>query len=252
MNLYLIAPTALTLMWMLSSCSENAARASPESKPTAQSASDKAVDSDLERDIAQLATSATRLHSENGMSNAKIAPNGDLSVRGKAIAIDDTQRDLLVAYRGHLVTVVQAGKELSSRSTDAVTDNLGEIIGGALTGRDRNDPNDALNIASEKMSAAASRICDGLPALISAQNAVAAALPEFKPYAQLTEADAVACQGSTISSRSSSEKIGQTIGAALGNPFSGGLVAGYMTAEAKHSSEDASQSTPTPSSGAAQ
>lgn len=237
MNPRILAPTAVLIASMLTACGDTAPKASPAATSAAQAADDTAVDAEIERDIAQLGAGPTRLYAENAIFPAKIAPGGDFSISGKAVAIDDAQRALLVAYRERFVAIAQAGQELSARSTGAAADKIGDAIGGVFGDADPNDLSEELKSEGEKMTTAAGRICDTLPALHDAQNALTAALPEFKPYAHIVEADVAACHGAEIRSRSSAEKIGKLIGTALESSFSGGLVAGYMESEARHSAE---------------
>jgi hypothetical protein len=224
MRLRLIA-FALLSTSMLAACGEKAAPA--DAKGANQD--DAALDHEIQKDLTEIASDSIRLYGGRDQIRASIAQNGDFKVGGKTVAVDDAQRARLLAYRKELVALAQAGAELSARSADVATDKIGSAIENVFDGEKPGEAPEESKPGVEKMNASAQRVCDTLPALVREQQALAASLPEFAPYANFSPSDVDACNGASIANDAVSQKIGKTIGAALGNPFKGGMVAGYMT-----------------------
>jgi hypothetical protein len=258
MKTQLLIPSALLLATLLGACGEKAAK--PASAPIASSpqatsaAGDAAADNagvdapdrELQRGLEQIAAKPIRLLSEGETPKASIAPNGDFTIGGKPVAIDDAQRARLIAYRAQLVAITQMGVELSSRGAGVLTDKIGDAIGRVFEGDSLDEAKNELKAEGKKLDAVTSRLCDTLPALLREQETLATALPAFKPYAHFTQSDKDACRSSVVSVQGTAEKIGKTVGAGIGNPFKGGIVAGYLTSDAEHArkSPDPAKSSP--------
>jgi hypothetical protein len=247
MKPYLLVSSATLLSVLLTACGEKTPSPTNDSNDASAAAAtsvpgdaaDEATgedtpDADMQRDLDAIAAEPIRLLAEGGAPKASIAANGDFTIGGKPVAVDDAQRARLVAYRAQLVMLTQAGAELGSRSTGALADKIGDAIGKVFEGDAPDDIRDELKAEARKLDAAARRLCDSLSPLLREQDALTAALPEFKPYAHFAQADAEACRGTVVSVPATGEKIGKTIGAGIGNPFKGGLVAGYLAAGADH------------------
>src|SRR5690606_5820949 len=112
---------------------------------------------------------------------------------GKAVAIDETQRQLLLAHRRQLVSVAQAGLALGSRGAElgvrAATGAGKAALAGRTGARERR-----MGAAGTRVEADGSElVCGRLPGLLATQQALAAALPEFRPYARLEPEDVESC-----------------------------------------------------------
>ena len=99
---------------------------------------------------------------------AEITPQGDLLVDGKAVAIDAAQRKQLLDYRAQVITLARTGIDAGERRVKATV--VREIQPAVL------------------------QICRGLPQLRDSQQALAASLPEFRPYATLEQDDIDDCE----------------------------------------------------------
>jgi hypothetical protein len=233
MQLRLFAPAVLSLA-LLAACGEKAAAAaSASAKADDAIASEAALDRDIQKEFAEIAADSIRLYAALDQTRATIAANGDFKIGGKIVAIDEAQRALLLAYRTELVALAQAGAELSARSADAATEKLGNAIENVFDREKPGEASDESKSRIEKTNAAAQRICARLPSLLREQDALAATLTAFKPYAIVTQTDVDACGGATPEGRHASEKISRMIGAAIGNPFKAGMVAGFIDARAE-------------------
>ncbi len=230
----LALPAALLIAATLSACNQKAAdQPVPAPKGTAQSAQAEPSENELQKKLEQIATQPLRLFSEKVIPYSTIAANGDFIVLGAAVAIDDTQRAQLVAYRQQLLIVVQSGVEIGDRSQDFIAEKLSELVGDVFED-EPTQPDDTSKSDGADLKAAGKRICDTLPLLLKEQDALVAVLPEFRPYAHFDQADVASCRGDVADSRKTGETIGKTVGVTIGNPITAsataGAVAGFMAA----------------------
>jgi hypothetical protein len=123
---------------------------------------------------------------------AEITPQGDLLVDGKAVAVTDDQRKLLVDYRNEVIQVAETGMEIGSKGADlagrAVSEAIGSIFGGDTKAMEQR-----VEAEAEKLKQEARKICTQLPALLATQQQLAASLPAFRPYADMTQKDVDDC-----------------------------------------------------------
>lgn len=126
------------------------------------------------------------------LPKAEITPQGDFLVDGKAVAITPEQRKQLLDYRSHLLGVAEAGMSVGLKGADlagkALTESLGSILGG-----DTDEFERKMEAEGKKLEADAMQICANLGPMLVAQDKLAASLPEFKPYATMTQEDVDDC-----------------------------------------------------------
>lgn len=126
------------------------------------------------------------------LPKAEITPQGDLLIGGKAVAVDERQRELLLAHRSHLIGIAQAGIAIGMRGADlgvkAATGALKSVFSGTT-----DDFEKQMEAEGKRMEAEANKLCALMPALLASQQTLAAALPEFKPYATMDQADVDDC-----------------------------------------------------------
>lgn len=123
---------------------------------------------------------------------AEITPQGDLLVEGKAVAVTPAQRKLLLAYRDEVIEVADAGLAIGSKGADLAGKAVGEAI-GAIFGGDTKAMEQRVEAEADKLKQEAKVICTRLPALLAAQDSLAASLPAFQPYATMTREDVDNC-----------------------------------------------------------
>ncbi len=131
--------------------------------------------------------------SDKDLPEAAITPRGDLVVAGRTVPVTAAQRTMLLAYREQLVGVAEAGMAIGAKGADlagtAVTEALGSIFGGG----DKRRMEDRIEAQAQTLKDEAKLICTRLPALLDAQRKLAAAVPEFRPYADMTQEDVDDC-----------------------------------------------------------
>ena len=126
---------------------------------------------------------------------AEITPQGDLLVDGKAVAIDAAQRKQLLDYRAQVITLARTGIDAGERAAmlaiDATDVGMFRLIVGAMTGSLERRVKATV---VREIQPAVLQICRGLPQLRESQQALAASVPEFRPYATLEQDDIDDCE----------------------------------------------------------
>lgn len=141
------------------------------------------------------------------LPKAEITPQGDLLIEGKAVPVDEHQRELLLAHRANLVAVAQAGiavgmqgAELGMQGAALGMKAATAALKGAISGKSEEFEQQMeaegkrIEAEGERIRVEAERmICTRLPALLASQQALAAALPAFVPYATMDDSDVKDC-----------------------------------------------------------
>ena len=137
-----------------------------------------------------------QIHSDgNGtLPKAEITPQGDLLIEGKAVAITAAQRAELLAYRGQILGIAEAGMAIGAQGANIAGHALSGAVGAIFGGKDgEKEFEKKIEAEAVKIEAEAMKICTRLPGLMAGQQALAASLPEFKPYARMTQEDIDDC-----------------------------------------------------------
>lgn len=145
-----------------------------------------------------------RFGGENSRSahlpKAEITPAGDLLIDGTAVTVDATQRQRLLAHRAQILAIADAGIEVGIQGVQLGAQAARGAIASALSGE-----TEAFEARMEaegaKIEAEAQKICERLPALLTSQQALAEALPEFQPYATMDASDIDDCGKDTVVTR---------------------------------------------------
>lgn len=130
----------------------------------------------------------------DGLPKAEITPQGALLIAGEEVETTAEQRELLLDHRRHLVGLAQAGMAVGAKGADVAgtaLSGLGQAVFGGEEGRKAYEAR--IEAEAEKIKAEAVRLCALLPALHDSQQALAASLPAFAPYATMTPEDVSDC-----------------------------------------------------------
>lgn len=131
---------------------------------------------------------------DDSLPKAEITPQGDLLIEGKAVAITAAQRSELLAYRGHIVGIAEAGMAIGAQGANIAGHALSGAVGAIFGGKDgEKEFEQRMQAQGRKIEAEAMKLCARMPGLLSSQQALAASLPEFKPYARMTQEDIDDC-----------------------------------------------------------
>ncbi|MFB5205291.1 hypothetical protein [Stenotrophomonas sp. 3diitr2024] len=131
---------------------------------------------------------------------AEITPDGRLLIAGKEVAANETQRRQLQEYRGHVVAIAMDGMDVGLAGAKLGASAAGEALKGIFSG-DSDGIEKRINAKAAKIEAQAKRICERLPAMLASQQALAASLPAFKPYATMDQSDVDDCGKDTVVQR---------------------------------------------------
>lgn len=205
---------ALLIATPLAACNQSPA---PPASPPAPTATDpdaaktfigRHVDKALEEARKELATenisigdgfnmsiNGHKIHnSDNGLPKAEITPQGDLLVEGKAVDVTPAQRQQLLAYRGQIIGIAEAGMAIGAKGADIAGEAMNGVVGLIFGGKEAEKAfEQRMEAQGEKIKVEAVKLCAQLPGLLAGQQALAATLPEFKPYARMTQEDIDDC-----------------------------------------------------------
>lgn len=128
-----------------------------------------------------------------GAPDAVIAADGSLSIDGKAVTVTSDQRDLLKKYYAQAMTIRTDGIAIGKAGAAMAGHAAGAVASGLAHGNpDSIGP--AIDARAADLEKKAGGICVDLATLRSNQEAVAAALPAFKPYASINLSEVSNCQ----------------------------------------------------------
>lgn len=182
---YLRTSLALVAAAMLAACS-----GAPEESKDAMTKLADSVAADVREEFASGNISLS--HGRSNLPDAELSPQGDLIIDGKTISLDPEQRKLALAYRAHLATVAETGARVGLQGAELAGQAMKEAAKAALTGGDV-DVEARIKAEADAVRASAKVLCDHLPALYESQQALAAAVPEFAPYATMEPKDYTDC-----------------------------------------------------------
>lgn len=134
---------------------------------------------------------------DSTLPKAEITPKGDLLIDGSAVALNEQQRALVLDYREHLAGVAESGMEIGTQGADLAGKALGEVARSLFNGKTENEIERSIEAEAAQIKASAAKLCARLPALMASQQTLAAAVPEFKPYATMTQEDVDDCYKET-------------------------------------------------------
>ncbi|MGH8211840.1 MAG: hypothetical protein ACREPP_01260 [Rhodanobacteraceae bacterium] len=127
-------------------------------------------------------------------TRAEISPQGDLLVGGKPVAVTPQQRALLLEYRARLIDVAEQGMQIGTQGVDLASHAVGTALNAVFSGKSHQQVNDELEAEAAGIRRSAAKLCERLPDMMAAQRKLAGALPAFRPYATMTEADIDHCR----------------------------------------------------------
>ncbi len=132
-------------------------------------------------------------HDNHSRPKAQITPRGDLLIADKQVSATPEQHALLSDYRAQIVGIARAGMDIGATGADLGLNAAKQALLGGLTGKSDKEIEAAIKPQTDKIQSAALELCKRLPALLSSQQKLAAAMPEFRPYATMKQKDVDDC-----------------------------------------------------------
>ena len=141
----------------------------------------------------EMATENLDVGRGNGLPHAELTPEGEMLIDGKPVGLDPAQRELAIAYRGNVAAIAEAGAGIGMQGVELAKDSVGIAINGLLSGEGTAAVEEKTKEKAKEIEATAMALCERLPALYQSQQALAEAVPEFAPYAEMDESDIDDC-----------------------------------------------------------
>lgn len=125
----------------------------------------------------------------------EITPDGDLLIDGEAVTVDARQRAQLLAYRNQVIEVALAGMDVGEKAAEVALESVDRSVIGlvfsAMTGRLERQLEQTIRTTLEP---GILQLCRSLPPLLESQQALAASVPQFQPYATLERDEVESCE----------------------------------------------------------
>lgn len=148
----------------------------------------------------EMAKAAEKLASEqfelnaDGLPAASISAEGVLSIDGKPLPLTPQQQALALQYRQQIQAIAAEGMQIGLQGAELGVGAAASALGGVISGKDAGQIEAEIQDKAAGLRQAAAQLCDRLPALVQAGQALAAAVPEFAPYATVTGKSVEQCR----------------------------------------------------------
>jgi hypothetical protein len=142
----------------------------------------------------ELATENLTLDNDDGkLPKAELSPSGELLIDGKAVPLDARQQAIALDYRSQMAGVALAGAEVGLQGAALAKIAMKEAA-KAVFGGNQAEMEARIEAEAEGVKTAALALCGRLPELLASQTRFAEAVPEFVPYARMTQKDIEECE----------------------------------------------------------
>jgi len=131
------------------------------------------------------------VHRHDG-PDAIVSSNGDLSINGKNLIRDQQQKDLAVRYFSGATALRRDGFATGMAGASTAMTALSSVASNLASGNPDNIGRD-VEAKAANIKVLAQKVCSDLRELASTQNALAALLPDFQPYALIDTKTVAEC-----------------------------------------------------------
>ena len=132
-------------------------------------------------------------NTDGSLPKAEISPQGDLLIDGKVVPVDEAQRKRLLEHRANVIAIAEAGIAIGMQGAQLGTQAASGALASVFSGN-TGEFEKKMEAEGAKIEAEALKLCDRLPPLLESQQALAAALPAFQPYATMEATDIEDCR----------------------------------------------------------
>ncbi|MCS3746289.1 alkanesulfonate monooxygenase SsuD/methylene tetrahydromethanopterin reductase-like flavin-dependent oxidoreductase (luciferase family) [Xanthomonas arboricola] len=129
----------------------------------------------------------------DGLPAATVGADGALSIDGKPVALNAAQQLAMRSVYTQIQGVAAKGIDIGTQGAAFGAHAAGEALKGVLSGNP-DQIGDKIEAEAETFKQKAMLICDQLDKLRTAQDAATRVVPEFGPYANLTQKDIDDCR----------------------------------------------------------
>ena len=153
-----------------------------------------------------------------GKPDAHIGKDGSLAIGDRKIDVTPTQRTMLQRYYQQAGAVMSSGKAISGQGVQMATHSIGAAIRSIFHG-DSGSADKQLDAQSQQIESAARTLCADINAFGSTQQAIAAEIPAFAPYASGAQTECKVTHTTTIrTAAGNSTTTSSTYTLQVGNP----------------------------------
>jgi hypothetical protein len=149
-------------------------------------------DSDSFTHLSPLGNGQFAVHRHNG-PDAVVSANGELTIDGKVVVLDQAQKVLVTRYFAGARSLRDDGIATGMAGASTALTAISSVVSGLANGEPDKIGAD-VEAKAAKVEASAEKVCVDLRELATTQNALAASLPEFKPYALIDEKEIDECR----------------------------------------------------------
>ena len=129
-------------------------------------------------------------------NQAVITQQGTLTIEGKDVTVTPQAKGNLQQYLQTTQQIRQQGVEIARHAGGFAAGILGDVFGGLLSGESDQDIERKANQSAAEFKQSVLPICTSVQKLKQMQDAIAADMPAFKPFAVIEDKDANDCQKS--------------------------------------------------------
>ena len=150
----------------------------------------------------------------SGQPDAKISADGELTIDGKTVALNDSQRALLQSYLKEMNAMTADGIAIGKQGAALAGTAVSEAIKGAIKG-DGDQVDAKIEAEAKKIEQQAMQLCKRLVTIKASQDALADQLPAFKPYATIDASDVDDCGSKNGDSYAAGKEAGGSLARAM-------------------------------------
>lgn len=130
----------------------------------------------------------------NGNAVAQIAADGALSIDGRAVTLTAAQQALSKSYYGHATAIGLEGAAMGKAGAQLAGKAVSGAIEAAFKGGDPDQVGKDVDAQTAELEKKAQAMCMHVVELHRTQQALAASLPAFQPFARLDATDSSDCK----------------------------------------------------------
>ena len=128
-----------------------------------------------------------------GEPEARVRSGGRLDIDGREVEVTEAQRAELEAYHAAAMQLREHGKETGIAGAKVGVAAVGAVISGLAKG-DPDSIGPKVAAEAERLKLAARKLCEDIALMRQAQDALAADLAAFRPYATIDAEDEAGCR----------------------------------------------------------
>lgn len=135
-----------------------------------------------------------RVQLRNGKAVAQIAADGALSIDGRPVALTAPQQALSKSYYTHATAIGLEGAAMGKAGAQLAGKAVSGAIEAAFKGGDPDQVGKDVDAQTAQLEQKAQAMCKHIVELHATQQALAASLPAFQPFARLEATNSADCQ----------------------------------------------------------